>query len=344
MGKNIILITGTSSGFGREAALQYAKNGYQVIATMRDIAKADQTLTDHPDVAILPLDVKHQESINRTVAYIIEKYGTIDVLYNNAGYSEIGAVEETADSDIQNEFATNFFGPVNLIKAVLPTMRRRRKGHIINMSSMATYVNLPTMGFYSASKAALTSLSETLAKELKYFNIKVTNVEPGGFNTRFAVNQNKTKNRLPDYQPVYDDNDRFARHAIMEVGLGDLHKAVSLIVKQTLAGNPPLHLAVGMQGYQVAVQYLGNLLQLYKDNVKLTETTDAERGNVFIYILEHTKADKKEQMRRLLTNIVNGILAAGGFPLESALPEILDMLKPDSSAGVQQVLKDFHIQ
>lgn len=334
--KPVILITGTSSGFGCEAVMQYAAAGYQVIATMRNTAKADPAFATLENVDVEQLDVTDTASIYATIKTVMDRYGKIDVLFNNAGYNEAGAFEEVSDDAARREMETNFWGPVNMIRAVLPIMREQKHGHILNTSSMAAYLNLPTMAFYSASKAAVTSLSETLNKEVKSFGIHITNIEPGGFNTSFGVNSQTPKESMPFYQPVYESNAKFAARVFIEAGLGDLSKAVALIVKETLADDAPLHLIVGMQGYYDARNYLTNLIDSYDQNADLTKTTDPdpEDVNIFKYIFDRAASDKKDEMRNQLINVVFKFQANGQLD-ETDMTALIQLVTPEQQTQVK---------
>lgn len=273
MSKKVILITGSSSGFGHEAALQYARNGYQVVASMRNTEKASNLLINEPNIELQQLDLTDSDSIKNAVSSIVKKYGTIDVLFNNAGYGEIGAVEEAALEDMKKQFQTNFFGPIELIQSVLPVMRKNNGGHILNVSSMGAYIVIPTMGVYTSSKAAFTNMTNVLAEEVKEFNIQVTLVEPGGFMTKFFDNMHFAE-KTGDYSNIYKRAEEYTRNAIEEVGLGNLEKSVNLLVNTTLKANAPKHLALGMQGYNDALGSLEYLISQFKENVEMTKTTD----------------------------------------------------------------------
>lgn len=273
MSKKIILITGTSSGFGHEAALQYAKKDYQVIAAMRDVAKASTLLLHEDNIDIIALDLNDSQSMKTAVTEVVQKYGTIDVLFNNGGYAEIGAVEEITLQDAKNQFQTNFFGPFELTNLVLPIMQKNKGGHILNVSSMGAYLTIPTMGLYTASKAALSNMTNVLAKEVEKFHIQVTLVEPGGFMTNFFENMHFSE-KIERYTTVYEQTAEYTRNAIEEVGLGNLEKSVRLLVEHTLKPNAPKHLALGMQGYNDALSSLEHLITQFKNNVELTKNTD----------------------------------------------------------------------
>jgi NAD(P)-dependent dehydrogenase (short-subunit alcohol dehydrogenase family) len=181
------LITGCSTGLGRALAEAVLARGDNAVVTARDVTKVEDLARAHPDIALpLALDVTDQEQINAGVRAATDRFGAVDVLVNNAGYGYRAAVEEGDPDDVATLFATNFFGAVAMIKAVLPGMRSRRSGAIVNISSIGAQICPPGSGYYSASKAALEGMSGSLRKELQPLGITVMAVEPGGFRTDFA--------------------------------------------------------------------------------------------------------------------------------------------------------------
>ncbi|MEP1488122.1 MAG: SDR family oxidoreductase [Algibacter sp.] len=178
----VVLITGGSSGIGKSIGEFLIGKGFVVYGTSRSPEKyKDSKFT------ILELDVKAVGTIEQTVKTIIEKEGKIDVVINNAGAGITGPIEETPNEEIKANFETNFFGPINVIKAVLPQMRKQNSGLIINVTSIAGYMGLPYRGIYSASKGALEIVTEAFRMEIKGFNIDMTNVAPGDFATNIAA-------------------------------------------------------------------------------------------------------------------------------------------------------------
>lgn len=178
----VILITGGSSGIGKSIGEFLTLKGFRVYGTSRNPDKyADSKFS------LLGLDVKDNATIISTVKAIIEKEGKLDVLINNAGAGITGPIEEIPDAEIKANFETNFFGPINVIKAVLPQMRKQQSGLIVNITSIAGYMGLPYRGIYSASKGALELVTEAFRMELKDFNIQMANVAPGDFATNIAA-------------------------------------------------------------------------------------------------------------------------------------------------------------
>ncbi len=180
-----VLITGCSSGgIGHAAAVQLAAKGYNVFATVRNAAKAGD-LAAADNVTVLELDVREQTSVDAALA----QAGDIDVLVNNAGFEVWGALEEMTVDDLKDQFETNVYGPFRLVLGVLPGMRKRENGVIVNVSSVAGRVAGPLNGLYAASKWALEALSETLKYEVGHFGIRVHIIEPGGVETAFGANR-----------------------------------------------------------------------------------------------------------------------------------------------------------
>ena len=178
----VVLITGGSSGIGKSIGEFLTKKGFKVYGTSRHPENYKESI-----FPILTLDVKDLQSIHVAVKKVVENEGKLDVLINNAGAGITGPIEEIPETEIKSNFETNFFGPINVIKTVLPQMRQQQSGLIINVTSIAGYMGLPYRGIYSASKGALELLTEAFRMELKDFNIYMTNVAPGDFATNIAA-------------------------------------------------------------------------------------------------------------------------------------------------------------
>jgi NAD(P)-dependent dehydrogenase (short-subunit alcohol dehydrogenase family) len=178
----VVLITGGSSGIGKSIGEFLSNKGFIVYGTSRTPERYDNSL-----FPLVALDVSNKKTIETAVNFIIKKEKRIDVLINNAGAGITGPIEEIPEEEIKRNFETNFFGPINVIKAVLPQMRFQKSGLIINITSIAGYMGLPYRGIYSASKGALELITEAFRMEIKDFNIKMTNVAPGDFATNIAA-------------------------------------------------------------------------------------------------------------------------------------------------------------
>jgi len=196
-----VLVTGVSSGIGRSIARKLAGDGYRVIGT----ARSPQTVDPIEGVEVLPLDVRADESVAACIQAVLNRSPQIDVLINNAGYVMSGAVEEVSIEEAKAQFETNFFGPMRMVKAVLPAMRTRRDGHIVNVTSLAGLVPAPPFwGLYSASKHALRAYTEHLWREASFFNVRVSLVEPGPINTHLTRNQQSPSLGSTVYAPWQD--------------------------------------------------------------------------------------------------------------------------------------------
>ena len=180
------LITGVSSGFGRALAEAALSDGHIVAGTVRNDVDQQKFEAIGRGAHALILNVTDTEAIAPAVADIENRIGAIDVLVNNAGYGHEGILEESSIDDLRRQFEVNVFGAVAMIQAVLPAMRKRRAGHILNITSMGGIITLPGLSYYHGSKFALEGISESLGKEVKDLGIKVTAVEPGGFRTDWA--------------------------------------------------------------------------------------------------------------------------------------------------------------
>ncbi len=182
--KKTILITGASTGIGKLTALHFAKQGWNVAATMRTLDKGVE-LAQVPNIKLFRLDVLDEASIQAAISGAVSAFGGIDVLHNNAGYGLVGAFEAMSPLQIKQQFDTNVFGVMNVTRALLPHFRGRKSGVIITSSSMGGLVTFPLWSVYHASKWAIEGFMESLHYELRQFNIRVKNIEPGSIRTEF---------------------------------------------------------------------------------------------------------------------------------------------------------------
>lgn len=191
------------------------------------------------------LDVTNTGAIVPAVAEIERSIGPIDVLVNHAGYGHEGILEESSMEDLRYQFEVNVFGAVAMIQAVLPYMRKRRSGHILNITSMGGFITMPGLSYYHGSKFALEGISETLGKEVKEFGIKVTAIEPGGFRTDWAGRSLvRAARSIPDYDPVMNPaRQRRAEYSGKQIG--DPAKAAQAMLKLAMSDDPPAHLLLG---------------------------------------------------------------------------------------------------
>ncbi|WP_323793981.1 oxidoreductase [Nocardioides sp.] len=240
------LITGCSTGIGREIARCALEAGHRVAVTARRVEDVADFVDDFGDQAIaLPLDVTDRGAIDAAVTACQEAFGGIDVLVNNAGYGYLSAVEEGDDAEVRRLFDTNYFGVVDTLKAVLPGMRLRGSGRVINISSMTGLVANPPNAYYSSTKFALEALTEALAKEVGPLGIKVSAVEPGGFRTDWAKRSMKEASApieayAGDVGVRKDLIKQFADHLP-----GDPRKVGEAVVMIAGLDDPPLRLLLG---------------------------------------------------------------------------------------------------
>jgi NAD(P)-dependent dehydrogenase (short-subunit alcohol dehydrogenase family) len=256
----IFLVTGVSSGLGRAFASGALGAGHLVIGTVRRDGDAAAFAALAPDRAHpLVLDVTNFEAIQAAVGDAERQVGPIDVLVNNAGYGHEGVLEESSMDDLQRQFAANVFGPVAMMKAVLPSMRERRRGHIINVTSMGGFITMPGITFYCGSKFALEGISEALGKEVAGFGIRVTALAPGQFRTDWAGrSMDRTPRSIADYDPVMDPI-RAARQAKSGNQPGDPAKAAQALLALVEAPHPPVRLFLGDDALGLVEQKLDGM-------------------------------------------------------------------------------------
>lgn len=246
------LITGCSSGLGRSLAEAVLDAGFNAVITARDPVALQALVASHPGTAIaVALDVTKPEQVANAVEVADSRFGGVDVLVNNAGYGYRAAVEEGDDKEVNALFATNFFGTVAMIKAVLPGMRERRHGTILNVSSIAGQLAAPGSGYYSATKFALEGMSDALRKEVGPLGIRVSIIEPGAFRTDFAGRSlQQTRAEIADYRdtagPRRKENDR--THGTQP---GDPARAARTLIDIVAAPALPVRLLLGSDAVRI---------------------------------------------------------------------------------------------
>jgi len=248
------LITGVSAGLGRALAKAALDRGDTVAGTVRNDAAGAAFEALAPGRAhAVPMDVTDAAAVLCAVADVEARLGVIDVVVNNAGYGLVGAVEEASLEEVRAQFETNVFGPLAVLKAVLPGMRARRSGTVVNVTSVSGLATWAGTGVYCASKFALTALTQTMAAELAELGVTVINVAPGGMRTDFAGrSQHLVAEKLADYDGLARDAERIlADHAGHESG--DPAKMAAAILKAVDADKPPLNLLLG----EDALKYAG---------------------------------------------------------------------------------------
>ena len=273
--KKVWLITGCSTGFGRSLALAVLTKGDFVAVGARNTNDIQDIIQQFPETALpLKLDVTKIEEINQAVEQTIQRFQKIDVLVNNAGVGYFGAVEESEDAAIRNMFDINVFGLGDMIKAVLPQMRKQGSGHILNIASIGGLRSYPGVGYYNATKYAVDGLSEALYKEVSPLGIKVTIIAPSGFRTDWAGRSaNDTKVHIEDYNAT-------ARKNMGDIRLssgnqpGDPDRAAQAMIQVVESENPPLRLLLGAGALRGAKLKLEELKNDFENWATLTEWTD----------------------------------------------------------------------
>jgi len=273
------LITGCSTGIGREIAIAALEKGHRAVVTARKPAAVEDIRARFPDRAVVAaLDVTDRGQIEAAIAAGHKAFGQIDVLCNNAGYGYMAAIEEGEEDEVRAMFEANFWGPLHLIRAILPEMRARRSGYIINISSQAGLMANPGTAFYSASKHAMEGMTEGLVKEVKKFGIRVTAVEPGPFRTEWAGGSLKqVKNPLPDYE----DNVGARRAMIVKMFdklPGDPRRAGQTIVDLYDVPEPPSQLLLGKVLLDTYRTKLDGVIASLKEWEAVTLATDFPPG------------------------------------------------------------------
>ena len=264
------LITGCSSGLGRHLAQAVLEHGWNAVVTARNSAKVQDIAARYPDTALaLALDVTDRAQVAEAVRQAEARFGAVDVLVNNAGHGYRAAVEEADEADVDELFATNFFGPVAMIKAVLPGMRARRHGAIVNLSSIAARNPGPGSAYYAATKCALEGLSGSLRKEVEPLGIKVIVVEPGEFRTDFSGRSLlQSRTAIADYAETAGrrriENDTTDGHQ-----RGDPARGAQAIIKAVEASDSPHLLLLGSD----AIQVVGAALDADRTALKAWEAT-----------------------------------------------------------------------
>jgi NAD(P)-dependent dehydrogenase (short-subunit alcohol dehydrogenase family) len=247
-------VTGASQGLGLILVKKLLTNGYRVAATSRSVQKLKEAVGVIDTDRFLPLvvDLNNLDCIDDSVQQTLAAFGRIDVVVNNAGYGMTGTVEEIEEQDVRKIFDVNVFAAINVVKKILPLLRKQRAGSIINIGSVAGFVGAPGWAVYSATKAALAAFSEVLALDVKEFGINVTVVEPSGFRTGFLTTDSLayTESKIEGYQAVKDTAKRYLDSNGLQSGNPD--KASEILIELAESDQPPVHLYLGKDAYNRA--------------------------------------------------------------------------------------------
>ena len=258
--KPVWFITGCSTGFGHELATQALARGFRTVVTARKPEEVE-ALAATGEALVLKLDVTDQGQINAAIKAAEEKFGGIDVLVNNAGIGYFAAIEEGEESEVRRMFEINVFGMIRMIQAALPGMRRRRKGCIVNIASLAGLRSAPALGFYNATKFAVEGMSGALWQEVEPLGIKVMVVEPSGFRTDWAGRSaNESKQQIADYSKTAG---AWRKELRADSGKqpGDPVRAVQALIAAVESAKPPRHLLLGNDSFEGAMAMLTELRQ-----------------------------------------------------------------------------------
>jgi NAD(P)-dependent dehydrogenase (short-subunit alcohol dehydrogenase family) len=271
----LILITGVSSGFGRALAREALDAGHRVVGTLRNaeaVAAFEELAPGRAHARVL--DVTDFEAIGPVVRGIEDTLGPIDVLVNNAGYGHEGVMEESPLAEMRRQFEVNVFGAVAMMKAVLPGMRARRAGRILNITSMGGFITLPGIAYYCGSKFALEGITEVVGQEVRDLGIHVTAVAPGSFRTDWAGRSMvRTPRSIADYDALFDPV-RARRQAVSGKQLGDPAKAARAMLQLIESDAPPAHLLLGSDALTLVREKLSGLQETFDRWEQVTRSTD----------------------------------------------------------------------
>jgi NAD(P)-dependent dehydrogenase (short-subunit alcohol dehydrogenase family) len=265
-------VTGSSRGLGREFVEAALSRGDKVAATARNAASLEDLVTEYGE-AVLPLamDVTDKAAVFESVNRAKEHFGRLDVIVNNAGYAQIGAVEELTEQQLRDQLETNLFGAVWVVQAALPHLRAQGSGHIFQLSSAAGLMAMPLGGAYHASKWALEGLNEALALEVAEFGIKVTIIEPGGYATRGGKNPDPLNNGfLAAPNPAYDGLRKRMAGAMGNQPAGDPAAAAEVLLELADSENPPLRILFGQGFWPMLEKVYAGRLQNWTDTQDLS--------------------------------------------------------------------------
>ncbi|NDV43914.1 SDR family NAD(P)-dependent oxidoreductase [Flagellimonas sediminis] len=274
--KKVWLVTGASKGLGLTLVKTLLNRGYRVAATSRNLNALENAVGKHEDFLPLQVDLMNEESVESAISEVVNTFGRIDVVVNNAGYGQNGTLEEISDTEARQNFDVNVFGLLNVIRKSMPQLRAQQSGHIFNIASVAGVVgNFPGFGVYCATKFAVVGLTEALSVEASPFGIHTTLVYPGYFRTEFLSDDSLklAKNRMDIYAQARE-SERLHKEEIAGNQLGDPEKAAEVLIKVAESDDPTLHLFLGSDAYGMAQQKLKTLESALEANKALSHSTD----------------------------------------------------------------------
>jgi NAD(P)-dependent dehydrogenase (short-subunit alcohol dehydrogenase family) len=269
-------VTGASSGIGAATSTVALRRGHRVVATARDPEKLRAALADGASerLALVSLDVRSETEVQRAVDVALSRFGRVDVLVNNAAYGLVGSFESLTAEQIENQFATNFFGVTYLMRSVLPIMRGQRSGHIINLSSLAGLIGYKHCSAYAATKFAVEGLSLSVAQEVAHLGVKVTVVEPGFFRTSFAAPESLVAGavRVDGYETSGEI--RALWESLHGRQLGDPEKLANVLLELVAMDAPPRQLLAGSDAVTLYTSALEARARAVRSHAALSNSTD----------------------------------------------------------------------
>lgn len=274
--KKVWFITGASKGFGLEFVRQLLAKGEKVAATSRNKKELEELVGSDDNFLPIQMQLTDEADVRKGIEATIEKFGSLDVVINNAGYGLLGTIEELTDAETRQNFEVNVFGSLNVIRQAMPQMRKQQSGHIFNISSVGGYLgDFPGFGIYCATKFAVIGFTEALAKEAADFNIKVTAVLPGYFRTNFLNSDSLViPSRQIDAYTSTRESQKFHQEQMNFNQNGDPVKGVKAIIDTVEAQNPPVHLFLGSDAYQMAKDKAKSVMDELENWKDVTVSTD----------------------------------------------------------------------
>jgi len=280
--KKVWYVTGASKGLGLSLVKALLSQGYRVAATSRNASDLGKEVGTNANFLPLGVDIADEGSVRESIAKTLKAFGTIDVVVNNAGYGQLGTLEETTDAEARENFDVNVFGTLNVIRSVMAHFREKKAGHIINISSIAGFLGgFPGWGLYNATKFAVAGLTEALAAEAKSHGITATIVYPGYFKTNFLKKGSLrlAKSPIADYKEARELE---VIHDTQIIGNqpGDPERAAIAFIELAESKNPPMHLFLGSDSFNMAKGKIETLQQELSANEALSKSTDFEKEAV----------------------------------------------------------------
>ena len=274
--KKVWFITGASQGLGLSLAKKLLSQGYRVAATSRKIESLTQEINVSENFLPLQVNLTDETSVKAAITKVVDNFGQVDVVVNNAGYGQLGTVEELSDEEARTNFDVNVFGVLNVMRSALPTLRAQKSGHIINVSSIVGFLGtFPGWGIYNATKFAVAGLTEAFSAEAESLGIKATIVYPGYFRTNFLEDSslNLPKNPIIEYTVARELEDAHV-NKIRGTQVGSPEKAADAFITLAALENPPLHYFMGSDSYSMALGKVESLQKTLADNEALSKSTD----------------------------------------------------------------------